>query len=75
MSNNRNAVPVRSGYSSRLDTCKGDSGGPLLCLDNNGKFNLHGIASYGPTPCGQRGLPGIYTQVSGYRDWIDSNMK
>ncbi|XP_077967718.1 trypsin-like [Styela clava] len=70
-----NSTKFCAGGHPGKDTCDGDSGGPLLCRDNNGKFNLHGITSYGPTPCGQSGLPGIYTQVSGYRDWIDSNMK
>ncbi|XP_077967541.1 chymotrypsin-like elastase family member 2A [Styela clava] len=70
-----NSTKFCAGGHPDEDTCKGDSGGPLLCRDNNGKFNLHGITSYGPTTCGQVGLPGVYTQVSGYRDWIDSHMK
>ncbi|KAG5858161.1 snake venom serine protease precursor [Bothrops jararaca] len=49
------------------DTCKGDSGGPLIC---NGE--LQGIVSWGRTPCGHRHNPGIYTKVFDYTKWIQS---
>ena len=35
---------------------------------------LVGITSYG-LECGKEGIPGIYTKISFYRDWIQSNMK
>lgn len=57
------------------DTCQGDSGGPLFYKDNvNGesKYILIGITSYGDG-CGEVGLPGIYTKVSAYLEWIDVN--
>ena len=55
------------------DSCKGDSGGPLTCLTWNPKKNpnerfLCGIVSFG-VGCMTR-LPGIYTDVSKYYDWI-----
>lgn len=44
----------------------GDSGGPLVQADGS----LIGIVSWG-VPCGL-GLPDIFTQVSSYKDWIDT---
>uniref|UniRef100_A0A0A1WDM9 Serine protease D n=1 Tax=Echis coloratus TaxID=64175 RepID=A0A0A1WDM9_ECHCO len=49
------------------DTCKGDSGGPLIC---NGQFQ--GILSWGWTPCAQLLEPALYTKVFDYSDWIQS---
>nr|ADW77220.1 thrombin-like protein [Agkistrodon piscivorus leucostoma] len=49
------------------DTCGGDSGGPLIC---NGQ--IQGIVSYGAHPCGQGLMPGVYTKVFDYNDWIQS---
>ncbi|XP_039247965.2 serine protease 33-like [Styela clava] len=57
------------------DSCYGDGGAPLLCRDDTGKYILHGITSYGPSPCGQENLPGVYTQVSEYREWIEMHRK
>lgn len=34
-----------------------------------------GIVSFGPTPCGKEGFPGVYTRVSAYTDWIVRNIK
>lgn len=55
-----------------VDSCKGDSGGPLQVVDN-GKFVLAGIVSYG-FGCGKIGYPGIYTNVYYFLDWIKANM-
>ncbi|XP_003791604.1 anionic trypsin-like [Otolemur garnettii] len=50
------------------DSCQGDTGGPVAC---NGE--LQGITSwaYG---CGQKDMPGIYTKVCNYVDWIQKTI-
>ena len=52
---------------SRPDTCKGDSGGPMMC--GSGHNVLAGITSWGEIPC-TGNVPGVYTRVSAYRNWI-----
>jgi len=51
-----------------VDSCLGDSGGPLLCL-REGSWFQYGITSAGDG-CGVAGLPGVYTDVRSYSDWI-----
>ncbi|CCN34798.1 putative Serine/cysteine peptidase [Vibrio nigripulchritudo SO65] len=55
------------------DTCKGDSGGPLMAKKNNGDDVQVGIVSGGPfvTPtCGAFTKPAFYSKVSTYYSWI-----
>ncbi|KAJ8708812.1 hypothetical protein PYW08_010194 [Mythimna loreyi] len=60
-----------AGGLSGQDSCKGDSGGPLV-YEYQSKFQLVGVISFGPADCGKEGLPGIYTNVYQYLDWIKS---
>jgi len=50
-----------------MDTCKGDSGGPLTCK-RGGYWYLDGVTSFGEG-CGL-GTPGGYTRISNYIGWI-----
>lgn len=54
------------------DSCQGDSGGPLQFFSDNtsGIATVVGIVSFG-IGCGST-LPGIYTRVAHYLDWIES---
>lgn len=56
-----------------LNVClvSGDSGGPLfLGNDDNRRATLIGIVSFGPRRCGTAALPGVYTRVQSYLDWV-----
>ncbi|KAH9502983.1 Plasma kallikrein [Bulinus truncatus] len=51
-------------YYGGIDTCDGDSGGPLMCFDD-GRYVLHGITSFSVSPtCGNPRYIGIYTRVA-----------
>ncbi|EDV45965.1 trypsin-2 [Drosophila erecta] len=50
------------------DACSGDSGGPLVC-----QSELAGLVSWG-IQCALPRLPGVYTEVSYYYDWILQNV-
>lgn len=50
------------------DACQGDSGGPLL-VSRDGFYVVAGLVSYG-NGCGRSGVPGVYTRVEAYYDWI-----
>ncbi|XP_014252956.1 uncharacterized protein LOC106668575 [Cimex lectularius] len=54
------------------DACQGDSGGPLVRF-SKGVQILQGVTSFGKG-CGRPNSPGIYTDVSYYRDWIDEKI-
>lgn len=59
-----------AGYRrGRMDSCSGDSGGPLLCQDSFGRWTIFGITSFGEG-CGKRGKYGIYTRLPNYVRWI-----
>ena len=51
------------------DSCQGDSGGPLICVNGDNEPVLVGLTSWG-AGCARPGLPGIYTNVVNYEDWI-----
>lgn len=62
-----------------IDSCRGDSGGPLIGLDTTNRkrpyFYLVGVVSFGPSPCGLEGWPGVYTKIGDYVDWIERNVQ
>lgn len=52
------------------DSCYGDSGGPLVAPADNAQGYLQvGIVSWG-VQCGNPALPGIYSRISQFYDWV-----
>ena len=61
--------------NGKTDTCGGDSGGPLVCKSGFSGYVMTGVVSYGHIFCGTPGLPGIYTRVGYFLDWINENLE
>lgn len=60
------------------DSCRGDSGGPLMYLNvdpPNFQWYALGVTSFGYRECGTAGIPSIYTKITPYLSWIHSVMK
>jgi secreted trypsin-like serine protease len=53
--------------------CNGDSGGPLLCRSDDGRWVQYGASSYvgGKGRCVEVGRPGVFARISNYVDWIN----
>ncbi|CBY35790.1 unnamed protein product [Oikopleura dioica] len=66
-----NSQLCAAGFQNGMDTCKGDSGGPLVC-DVDGRWTLTGVVSFGLF-FGEKDIPGVYTRVTEYLDWIWKN--
>ncbi|XP_075147894.1 serine protease ea-like [Haematobia irritans] len=70
---------ICAGGQEGIDSCRGDSGGPLISLDTTNRvrayYFLAGVVSFGPTPCGLEGWPGVYTRVGSFIDWITQTIQ
>ncbi|KAH1025817.1 serine protease persephone [Dendroctonus ponderosae] len=66
------AISNSSNLSTRQDACQGDSGSPLQLESRAGGYDIVGIVSYGDG-CGAS-VPGIYTRVSAFLDWIEQHV-
>ncbi|XP_076383834.1 CLIP domain-containing serine protease HP8-like [Megalopta genalis] len=70
---------ICAGGQKGKDSCRGDSGGPLMALERTregkGKWSVIGVVSFGPSPCGMPGWPGVYTKVAEFVPWILGKMR
>ena len=58
------------GEVKNKDACAGDGGAPLVCQAPSDRWYVVGLVSWG-VGCGVKDVPGAYTRVAYYRDWID----
>lgn len=68
---------ICAGGSDGKDSCRGDSGGPLMLIERQymkENYVAVGIVSFG-LGCGIRGIPAVYTRVSSYVQWIVDNIE
>ncbi|GIY81521.1 phenoloxidase-activating factor 1 [Caerostris extrusa] len=60
-----------AGGQEKVDSCKGDGGGPLACYREDNSYAVAGLVSWG-IDCGTEKVPGVYVDVKKYTDWIVS---
>lgn len=70
---------ICAGGKLGTDTCRGDSGAPLMAFDDSDRqqqfWYLAGVLSFGPQECGKEGVPGVYVRASKLSDWIISKLR
>lgn len=59
----------------RVGGCMGDSGGPISCGRDDGKYEVAGVTSFGDGRCNVVGMPAVWTRVPSYVNWIKATMK
>ncbi|KAJ7420575.1 hypothetical protein BTVI_20839 [Pitangus sulphuratus] len=63
---------VCAGGDGIISSCNGDSGGPLNCQGADGRWEVHGIVSFGSSRgCNYYHKPSVFTRVSAYNSWIE----
>lgn len=74
---NIDQTQVCAGGMVNKDSCRGDSGGPLMYVgqrNGEGVLYLGGVVSFGKK-CGLEGVPGVYTRVNQYIEWIVNSLE
>ena len=69
------SIQICAGAQRGRDSCKGDSGGPMVAREFIGDpYYQVGIVSYGTKTCGI-GKPTIATRVTAFLKWIQANLE
>ena len=50
--------------------CYGDSGGPFVCQNSVGRWEQHGIVSWGSANCSSKTHFTVFARVSVFRKWV-----
>jgi secreted trypsin-like serine protease len=45
-----------------------------MCQSANRQIVVAGLVSFGASACGHKSIPGVYTDVASYMDWIRQNI-
>ncbi|KAL3890618.1 hypothetical protein ACJMK2_002900 [Sinanodonta woodiana] len=53
-------------------SCNSDSGGPLICRNKQGRFELLGTLSWGYESCFKDGYPDVYQLSYAHESWIET---
>ncbi|CAF0822483.1 unnamed protein product [Adineta steineri] len=61
-------------YEQLRDTMSGDSGGPLLIRQSDGRWTVLGITSYGSATSPSL-APGVYVKLSAHAQWLEPFIK
>ena len=65
-----------AGGEDRRDSCRGDSGGALMAVNETGPpYRAIGLVSFGMKRCGTKNVPAVYTRVGPYLNWIMDNIQ
>ncbi|ENM5732580.1 trypsin-like serine protease [Vibrio mimicus] len=64
---NPNSTNFCAGTANNEDSCRGDSGGPIIVADTGVQL---GIVSWGSAVCATSGTYGVYTNISHFTNWI-----
>lgn len=65
------AIDTMTAINCILLSSQGDSGGPLNCQGADGRWEVHGIVSFGSAlGCNYYHKPSVFTRVSAYNSWI-----
>lgn len=52
------------------------TGGPLMYFDRRNRIWIaSGIVSFGAEKCGTVGIPGVYTKIENYIEWILNSLE
>ncbi|RBM30274.1 trypsin-like serine protease [Vibrio tarriae] len=67
ISSDPNSSNFCAGTANNQDSCRGDSGGPIIVADTRVQL---GIVSWGSMVCAMNGTYGLYTNISHFTNWI-----